>query len=164
MNNLNIFKICSFSVFISFLYSKIMAEPVIVVHGGAGDIPDSRNQSKFDGMLAAVRKAYASFNKSSSIMDACQVAVECMEDDVAFNAGRGSVLNLSGEIEMEALIMEGKHMKAGINDNNVSNYKGVKFIHFYRKCYWCKKYCTSNCFSQKSDGKHTSRMSDGVRC
>lgn len=96
-----------------------MAEPVIVVHGGAGDIPDSRNQPKLDGMLAAIRKAYATFNKSSSITDACQVAVEYMEDDDVFNAGRGSVLNLKGEIEMEALIMEGKHMNAGINSNNV---------------------------------------------
>lgn len=90
-----------------------MSEPVIVVHGGAGDIPDSCDQSKFDGMLIAVREAYATYKKTSSITDACQVAVECMEDDVAFNAGRGSVLNLKGEIEMEALIMDGKDMKAG---------------------------------------------------
>lgn len=92
-----------------------MSEPVIVVHGGAGDIPDSCDQLKFDGMMTAVREAYAIYKKTSSITDACQVAVECMEDDVAFNAGRGSVLNLKGEIEMEALIMEGKNLKAGRN-------------------------------------------------
>lgn len=90
-----------------------MSEPVIVVHGGAGDIPDNRDQSKFDGMLTAIRKAYATYRETSSITDACQVAVECMEDDEAFNAGRGSVLNLKGEIEMEALIMDGKNLKAG---------------------------------------------------
>lgn len=89
------------------------AQPVIVVHGGAGDIPDSRDGAKFDGMLTAVRKAHAAYRATSSIADACQAAVESMEDDLAFNAGRGSVLNLEGKIEMEALIMEGKDMKAG---------------------------------------------------
>lgn len=90
-----------------------MSGPVIVVHGGAGDIPDSRDRQKFDGMLAAIRAAHAAYSKTSSITDACQAAVECMEDDEAFNAGRGSVLNLKGEIEMEALFMEGKDMSAG---------------------------------------------------
>lgn len=90
-----------------------MFEPVIVLHGGAGNIPDNRDQPKFDGILTAVRKAHETYTKTSSIMDACQVAVEYMEDEPAFNAGRGSVLNLNGEIEMEALIMEGKDMKAG---------------------------------------------------
>lgn len=89
------------------------SEPVIVVHGGAGDIPDSRDQAKFDGMLAAVRRAAAAYGATQSVTDACQAAVESMEDDEAFNAGRGSVLNLAGEIEMEALIMEGTRMKAG---------------------------------------------------
>lgn len=89
------------------------SEPVIVVHGGAGDIPDSRDRAKFDGMLEAVRRAAAAYAATSCVTDACQSAVECMEDNEAFNAGRGSVLNLDGEIEMEALVMEGKHMKAG---------------------------------------------------
>lgn len=90
-----------------------MSEPVIVVHGGAGNIPDNQDQPKFDGIITAIRKAYETYQKTLSIMDACQAAVEYMEDEPAFNAGRGSVLNLKGEIEMEALIMEGKNMKAG---------------------------------------------------
>jgi len=90
-----------------------MSEPVIVVHGGAGNIPDNRDQPKFDGILTAIRKAHETYKKTSCITDACQAAVEYMEDEPAFNAGRGSVLNLKGEIEMEALIMEGKDMKAG---------------------------------------------------
>ncbi|VVC26653.1 Asparaginase-like 1, metazoa,Peptidase T2, asparaginase 2,Nucleophile aminohydrolases, N-terminal [Cinara cedri] len=90
-----------------------MSGPVIVVHGGAGSIPDSRDQQKFDGMCAAIRAAHYAYETTSSITEACQAAVECMEDDEAFNAGRGSVLNLKGEIEMEALFMEGKDMNAG---------------------------------------------------
>lgn len=90
-----------------------MSEPVIVVHGGAGDIPDTRHEAKFKGMLTAIRKAHATYIHTSCITDACQEAVEYMENDEAFNCGRGSVLNLKGEIEMEALIMEGKNMNAG---------------------------------------------------
>lgn len=94
-----------------------MSEPVIVIHGGAGNIPDCRDRSKFDGMFAAIRAAHAAYKTTLSITDACQAAVECMENDEAFNAGRGSVLNLKGEIEMEALFMEGKDMNAGRNLN-----------------------------------------------
>jgi len=104
-----------------------MSEPVIVVHGGAGNIPDNRDQSKFDGIITAIRKAHETYKKTLSIMDACQVAVEYMEDEPAFNAGRGSVLNLKGEIEMEALIMEGKNMKAGKNS-------GVAKALFWSNC------------------------------
>lgn len=106
------------------------SEPIIVVHGGAGDIPDSRDQAKFDGMLTAIREAYTVYKNTLSITDACQAAVESMENDEAFNAGRGSVLNLKGEIEMEALIMEGKDMKAGkecILFINIFIYKGIVF-------------------------------------
>ncbi|XP_050533608.1 isoaspartyl peptidase/L-asparaginase [Daktulosphaira vitifoliae] len=88
-------------------------EPIIVIHGGAGNIPDNRDQPKFDGMLTAIRKAHSVYTDTLSIIDTCQAAVESMEDNEAFNAGRGSVLNLKGEIEMEALIMEGKNMNAG---------------------------------------------------
>lgn len=146
-----------------------MFEPIIVVHGGAGNIPDSSDQAKFDGILTAVRKAYASFKCTSSIIDACQAAVEYMEIDKAFNAGRGSVLNLKGEIEMEALIMEGKDMKAGkpILCHVSLKYKNISFVNYMsvnRKCYWCPKYCSSNCVGQKSNGKYTSCVSYGFEC
>jgi beta-aspartyl-peptidase (threonine type) len=36
-----------------------------------------------------------------------------MEDDAAFNAGRGSVLNAAGEVEMDASMMEGRSYRAG---------------------------------------------------
>src|SRR5437588_11450728 len=36
-----------------------------------------------------------------------------MEDNPLFNAGRGSTLNLVGEIETDAAIMDGKTLKGG---------------------------------------------------
>jgi beta-aspartyl-peptidase (threonine type) len=40
-------------------------------------------------------------------------AVAVLEDEGAFNAGYGSSLNIEGEIEMEASIMDGKTLQAG---------------------------------------------------
>ncbi|XP_026992046.1 isoaspartyl peptidase/L-asparaginase isoform X2 [Tachysurus fulvidraco] len=46
-------------------------------------------------------------------MDAVVEAVTSLENNPAFNAGRGSVLNLKGEIEMDALVMDGSTLACG---------------------------------------------------
>jgi len=49
----------------------------------------------------------------NSALDAVEVAVRCMEDNPAFDAGVGSVLNAEGEIELDAAIMDGRTLNAG---------------------------------------------------
>ncbi|KAL0269290.1 UNVERIFIED_CONTAM: hypothetical protein PYX00_007080 [Menopon gallinae] len=90
-----------------------MAQPVILVHGGAGNISDGAVPAKLEGMKKAVQSGYEALSKGLSSLDAVQAAVKVMEDDPAFNAGKGSVLNLDGEIEMDAIIMEGSTLKVG---------------------------------------------------
>ncbi|KAF2879445.1 hypothetical protein ILUMI_26725 [Ignelater luminosus] len=87
--------------------------PVILVHGGAGDIMDSRVPAKIAGVKAAVKAGYAAFEKGGTVVDAVEAAVRIMEDDPAFNAGYGSVVNLEGEVEMDASIMIGSNLSAG---------------------------------------------------
>uniref|UniRef100_A0A069DRG3 Putative isoaspartyl peptidase/l-asparaginase ga20639-like isoform x2 n=1 Tax=Panstrongylus megistus TaxID=65343 RepID=A0A069DRG3_9HEMI len=87
--------------------------PVLVVHGGAGDIPDSRMQPKLDGVRKAARAGYKILQETGNVLDAIEAAINVMEDDEAFNAGKGSVLNLADGIEMEALITEGSSFNAG---------------------------------------------------
>ena len=48
-----------------------------------------------------------------SALDAVQKAVEHMEVDETFNAGRGAVLNAEGEVLLDAAIMNGEDLKAG---------------------------------------------------
>ena len=87
---------------------------IVVVHGGAGDIPDSRVEAKLAGVktaiLAAIRALHSS--KCSSQKAACQ-AVASMENDPAFNAGFGSVLNEDGDVEMDAAVMNGNDLALG---------------------------------------------------
>jgi beta-aspartyl-peptidase (threonine type) len=67
---------------------KAMIDPVILVHGGAGDIPEWRVPLKLHGVRKAARAGYNILSKvECSALDAVEAAVKIMEDDEAFNAG-----------------------------------------------------------------------------
>lgn len=88
-------------------------EPIVLVHGGAGDIPDSRDAGKLAGCKLAARLGYKLLTSGGSVLDAVEAAVKSMELDEYFNCGYGSVLTLAGTVEMEASIMNGADLKAG---------------------------------------------------
>jgi len=104
--------ICYETVCVSGTTPKTM-EPLMLVHGGAGNIPNSRVQPKIDGNKRSVEAGYKVLQNGGSALDAVEAAVRVMEDDEAFNAGYGSVLNIDGEVEMDASIMEGSDLRAG---------------------------------------------------
>ncbi|XP_017850244.1 probable isoaspartyl peptidase/L-asparaginase CG7860 [Drosophila busckii] len=91
-----------------------MPRPVLLIHGGAGDIGDSRVAGKFKGIKDALRAAWPQLAAGkSNAMDAVETAVRSMELDEAFNAGYGACLNTAGEVELEASFMEGHELRAG---------------------------------------------------
>lgn len=87
--------------------------PVVVVQGGAGQIPKDRVEGSMSGVCSAVRAGYGVLLGGGSSMDAVVEAVSLMENNPAFNAGRGSVLNMKGEVEMDALVMDGRTLSSG---------------------------------------------------
>ncbi|ROL49582.1 Isoaspartyl peptidase/L-asparaginase [Anabarilius grahami] len=87
--------------------------PVVVVHGGAGHIPKERAELSTIGVKEAARTGYVILQKGGSAMDAVVEAVTLMENNPRFNAGRGSVLNVKGEVEMDALVMDGRTLASG---------------------------------------------------
>ncbi|XP_065152727.1 isoaspartyl peptidase/L-asparaginase [Paramisgurnus dabryanus] len=87
--------------------------PVIVVHGGAGNIPKDKAEISCAGVREAVRAGYAILQAGGSAMDAVVEAVTLMENNPIYNAGRGSVLNVNGEVEMDAIVMDGKTLASG---------------------------------------------------
>ncbi|XP_031628614.1 probable isoaspartyl peptidase/L-asparaginase GA20639 [Contarinia nasturtii] len=87
--------------------------PIVLVHGGAGNIPDSRDHGKLVGCKLALKLGYEKLESGGSVLEAVEEAVRSMELDEYFNAGYGSVLNYDGDVEMEASIMNGSNLKAG---------------------------------------------------
>uniref|UniRef100_A0A8C0TUJ7 Asparaginase and isoaspartyl peptidase 1 n=1 Tax=Cyanistes caeruleus TaxID=156563 RepID=A0A8C0TUJ7_CYACU len=88
-------------------------KPVIVVHGGAGRIFKEREEGCRAGVVRAALRGYCVLRQGGSAVDAVEEAVRSMEDDPHFNAGCGSVLNEKGEVEMDAIIMDGKNLDSG---------------------------------------------------
>ncbi|XP_026856251.2 isoaspartyl peptidase/L-asparaginase [Electrophorus electricus] len=87
--------------------------PVIVVHGGAWAVPDALAEVSVAGVKAATRAGNVTLMRGGGALDAVEVAVRTMEDDPAFDAGHGAVLNTDGEVELDALIMEGRTLATG---------------------------------------------------
>lgn len=85
----------------------------VAVHGGAWSIPDHLLQRSLNGVQDAVAMGAAVLKDAGSALDAVEKAVRCMEDNPAFDAGRGSALNASEFVEMDAMIMDGSSLKAG---------------------------------------------------
>lgn len=90
-----------------------MNRPVIVVHGGAWYIPDHLRADYCDGCRRAALEGWSVLQKASAALDAVEAAVRVLEDDVTFDAGRGSYLNQAGEVEMDAIIMDGRTLNLG---------------------------------------------------
>ena len=86
--------------------------PTIIVHGGAGADPSQAPEFR-QGVRAAVAAGWRVLAEGGTALDAVESAVRALEDDPRFNAGRGSVLNRDGTIEMDASIMEGDRLQCG---------------------------------------------------
>lgn len=91
----------------------------IVVHGGAGDLEPAGTASSggADARLEGVRRACAAglevLARGGGALDAAELAVRILEDDPAFNAGTGAVLGLSGDVELDAAVMDGATLRCG---------------------------------------------------
>lgn len=85
----------------------------IVVHGGAKTIAPDNADAHRSGCARAVEAGAEILRRGGSALDAARRAVCVLEDDPTFNAGRGSVRNAAGEIEMDAAIMDGETLAIG---------------------------------------------------
>jgi len=103
--------------------SQIFQEPIIVVHGGAWSIPDHMETVSREGVKNAAKAGYNVLLSGGSALDTVTAAVMALEDDPAFDAGRGSVLTDSGKVEMDAMVMDGENLETGAvaSVNNVRN-------------------------------------------
>jgi beta-aspartyl-peptidase (threonine type) len=85
----------------------------VLVHGGAGRVAPERVARHVEGCRAAVAAATEVLRAGGTALDAVERAVVVLEDDPSFNAGTGACLNADGDLELDAAIMEGAHLRAG---------------------------------------------------
>jgi len=92
------------------------AEPVIVIHGGAGWSLSASAETQDAikaGLKAALDRGFAILESGGSSLDAVEAAIVTLEDNPVFNAGRGSVYTAEEKQEMDASIMSGIDQDAG---------------------------------------------------
>lgn len=90
----------------------------LVIHGGAGtilreDMTPELEKAYTQGLDEALQAGFAVLEQGGTAVNAVKAAVVVLEDNVLFNAGRGSVFTKQGLQEMDAAIMDGKDLRAG---------------------------------------------------
>lgn len=98
----------------------VMNKYSIAIHGGAGALDDvSVYQVSITRILEELKIVAET---GASAMDLVEVAVNKLEDDPIFNAGKGGVLNAQGIVECDAAIMDGRDLEAGA----IAGARGIK--------------------------------------
>lgn len=95
-----------------------MSDFTIVLHGGAGtilkdDMTPDLERAYFEGLQKALDIGYAVLEEGGTAVNAVKASLVLLEDNVLFNAGRGSVFTKKGVQEMDAAIMDGIDLSAG---------------------------------------------------
>lgn len=90
----------------------------LVIHGGAGGMERGRMSPEKDKEIrAALNRAIDAGTKvlaaKGTALDAVEAAVNVLEDDPNFNAGRGAVFTWEGTNELDASIMDGRTRAGG---------------------------------------------------
>jgi beta-aspartyl-peptidase (threonine type) len=88
----------------------------LLVHGGAGAIgaaDPTRLATARAGLARALAAGARALADGAPALAAAEAAVRALEDDPAFNAGRGSALTRAGTVEMDAAVMDGSTGAAG---------------------------------------------------
>jgi beta-aspartyl-peptidase (threonine type) len=87
----------------------------IFIHGGTSSrksIDGKKLERYREGMREAARRGFEVL-RAENALTAVVTAVAFMEDADIFNAGQTSCLNASGEIEMDAAVMDGRDLDTG---------------------------------------------------
>lgn len=98
--------------------SECFRNVALAVHGGAGvlsheNITTAKEARFLAGLKAALQAGFRALQRGRSSLDAVEAAVKVLEDCPLFNAGKGAVLTIDGQVELDAAIMDGASCDAG---------------------------------------------------
>ena len=90
----------------------------LMIHGGCGamrsdTVPPEQEERARAGLAEALDAGEAILAGGGSALDAVEAAARVLEEDTAFNAGRGCVLTAEGHAELDAAIMDGATRRCG---------------------------------------------------
>lgn len=88
-------------------------KPSLIVHGGAGSIPDGAVGDYRRGVRAGLEAGWRVLSAGGAALDAVEAAIVALEEDPALDAGVGSHLNRDGRVQLDAILMDGATLKAG---------------------------------------------------
>ncbi len=91
----------------------VMTLPVIIVHGGATVFKDEFHDAIQESVTKAAQVGKCAFDNGGSSLDAVEAAIYVLEETELFTAGRGACKNTDGEIELDAMIMDGNRLESG---------------------------------------------------
>ncbi|MEM1253326.1 MAG: isoaspartyl peptidase/L-asparaginase family protein [Cyanobacteria bacterium P01_H01_bin.21] len=89
----------------------------LIIHGGSGSLADLKYEASEDdfqqSIHAVLEQGRQRLAHGDSALDVVEYCVTLLENDPLYNAGRGSVLNAKGHVEMDAALMNGSDLRAG---------------------------------------------------
>ena len=85
----------------------------LVVHGGAGDIESHEHAARLAALRLAVQAGLPILQQGGTAIDAVEATIKVMESHPLLNAGTGAALNRDGQVELDALIMDGASHRFG---------------------------------------------------
>ncbi|MCU0514948.1 MAG: isoaspartyl peptidase/L-asparaginase [Anaerolineae bacterium] len=98
-------------------------KPAMIVHGGAGPWPDAEDSARGQALVDALHTGWRILEAGGTALEAVEKATNILEDFPLFDAGIGSFLNQMGEVEMDALIVDG----AALDFGAVAGVKHVRY-------------------------------------
>ncbi len=95
-----------------------MQRYTLTIHGGAGtilkaDMTPELEKAYAEGLRIALEAGFAVLEEGGTAVNSVKAALVVLEDNILFNAGRGSVFTKKGVQEMDAAIMDGLDLSAG---------------------------------------------------
>ncbi len=99
----------------------------LAIHGGAGNIQKEYMTPELERayeekLSEALEVGYKLLASGAPSLNVAEETIKVLEDSPLFNAGKGSVFNHQGKIEMDAAIMNGENLTAGA----VAGVKNIK--------------------------------------
>ncbi|PSQ91522.1 MAG: asparaginase, partial [Bacteroidetes bacterium QH_2_63_10] len=87
--------------------------PLLLVHGGAWDIPDDVLDAHREGLRKALDAGRGPLQNEAPALAIATDTVTALEAHAAFNAGYGAMLNQDGAAELDAGVMVGATLDYG---------------------------------------------------